>query len=492
MKIKLTPFAKQTPKSELLVLFHFEEMELTTVLKELGFADTPEIQQAVATGDLKGKKGETSLFYLSESSPTKRVLIVGVGKLGKFDLEGLQSAVATAVWKAEKLGVSELTSHLLPLDIWSETKSVEQTALAALLASYRFDRYLPKLAEKPRVETFNLIVKKLDEKRNAAVERAAIVAKYQNFSRELINEPVNVMTPLEFASRVSTEAKEIGLQCEIHDEEWIHKKGMKLLWGVAKGSEEPPRLVVLRHNGGGKDDPWLGIVGKGVMFDTGGLSLKNTAGMLGMKGDMGGGAATVGALLAAAALGIKKNIIGIVPSVINAIDGRAQNVSDIVQSFDGPSVEIVNTDAEGRLVLADGLSYARELGAETLIDICTLTGASVVALGMKVAALFTDDDDLRDIVLNGKETTAEVFWQLPLFDHYADALKSTYAETKNSGGRWGGASTAAKFLEKFTDGKPWAHLDIAGKELLDKPWLCYRKGATAFGVRTLLEIIQNR
>ncbi|MCD4732988.1 leucyl aminopeptidase [bacterium] len=490
MKIELKPFSKQLSESELLVIFRFEGGEFYPTLDAAGLAKAPALKQAIAAKDIKGKPGAMSLLYLGEDSPTKRLLVIGVGKREKFRVEGLISAVSAAVWKAEKLGVSELTCYPLPLK--DEGEAVKQTALAALLANYRFDRYLPKLAKKPRPSTLRILVGKATSALKTVVEQAAIVAKYQNFSRELINEPVNVMTPLEFASRVSKEAEEIGLQCEVHDEEWIHKKGMKLLWGVAKGSEEPPRLVVLRHNGGGKNAPWLGIVGKGVMFDTGGLSLKNTAGMLSMKADMGGGAATVGALLAAAALSVKKNIIGIVPAVINAIDGRAQNVSDIVQSFDGPSVEIVNTDAEGRLVLADGLSYARELGAETLIDICTLTGASVVALGMKVAALFTDDDNLRDIVLTGKETTAEVFWQLPLFDHYAEALKSTYAETKNSGGRWGGASTAAKFLEKFTDGKPWAHLDIAGKELLDKPWLCYRKGATAFGVRTLLHLIENR
>ncbi len=487
MKIELKPFSKQSPETKLLVVYRFEEREFHPTLDAIGLADAPTLKQAIAADDLKGKKGATSLLYLGEDSPTKRVLVVGVGKREKFVLEGLMTAVATAVWKAEQLGVTELTCYPLPLN--NEEESVGQTVLAALLANYRFDHYQPKLAEKPRLSALNIIVKEIGDALNSAVEKAVIVAKYQNFSRELINEPVNVMTPLEFASRVSREAEKIGLQCDVHDEEWIHKKGMKLLWGVAKGSEEPPRLVVLRHEGGGKDAPWLGIVGKGVMFDTGGLSLKNTAGMLGMKGDMGGGAATVGAMLAAAALGVKKNIIGIVPAAINSIDGRAQNVSDIVQSFDGPSVEIVNTDAEGRLVVADGLSYARELGAETLIDICTLTGASVVALGTKVAALFTDNDDLRDIVLNGVKTTAEQFWQLPLFDHYAETLKSTYAETKNSGGRWGGASSAAKFLEKFTDGKPWAHLDIAGKELLDKPWICYRKGATAFGVRTLLEVI---
>jgi len=228
-----------------------------------------------------------------------------------------------------------------------------------------------------------------------------------------------------------------------------------------------------------------------VMFDSGGISIKPSNGMEGMKGDMGGGAAAAGALLAAAKLGVKRNILGIIPAVVNSPGGRAQNPGDIIQSFDGPSVEIISTDAEGRLIMADALSYARELGASHLIDIATLTGACVVALGSKVAALFSTDERMQELFMGNVAQTGEKLWPMPLFEEYGELLKSTAAQIKNSGGRPAGSITAAKFLERFTDKKPWCHIDIAAKESTKKPYSCYRRGATGFGVRTLLQFVER-
>jgi leucyl aminopeptidase len=227
------------------------------------------------------------------------------------------------------------------------------------------------------------------------------------------------------------------------------------------------------------------------MFDSGGISLKRPTGMEGMKGDMAGGAAVAATMFALARLGVKKNVLGVIPAVVNSPGGKAQNPGDIVKSFDGPAVEIISTDAEGRLILADGLSYARELGASYLIDIATLTGASVVALGKRVAGIFPVDEKMKQLLMDNVNETGERLWPMPMFDIYKEQLKSTAGEIKNVGNSGAGAITAAKFLEYFTDKKPWVHIDIASKEIIDRRYGCYRKGATGFGVRTLLRFVET-
>jgi leucyl aminopeptidase len=266
---------------------------------------------------------------------------------------------------------------------------------------------------------------------------------------------------------------------------------MNLLWGVAKGSSHMPRLVQIRYQGGKKTDPWIGLIGKGVMFDSGGISLKGSSGMEAMKGDMGGGAAVSGAVLAAIKLGVQANILALIPAVFNSPGANAQNPGDIVTGLDGPAVEIISTDAEGRLIMADALSYARELGADYLVDIATLTGASVVALGNKVAALFSTDKKMEKTFTDNVSVTGERLWPMPMFADYNKQLESISGALKNTGGRPAGAITAAKFLEHFTDKRPWVHLDIASKEFTKESYSCYRKGATGFGVRTLLRFIEN-
>lgn len=454
------------------------------------------ITQAIESGEIKGKLGETLLIHSFGKIPAERVLVVGLGEADKFGAEQARRASAAAVWAAEKLSVKEMASivHGAGIGGMEPVVAAEATALGSLLAAYRFDKYKSaKEQSKPLVQ--NLTILEFDKAKleafKSGIVRAEAIAWAQNLARDLINEPSNVMTPVEFAARVEAGAKEAGLEVEVYDEQWIQKKNMMLMWGVAKGSEHPPRLIVLRHQGGAKDDPWLGIIGKGVMFDSGGISIKPSNGMEGMKGDMGGGAAAAGALLAAAKLGVKRNILGIIPAVVNSPGGRAQNPGDIIQSFDGPSVEIISTDAEGRLIMADALSYARELGVSHLIDIATLTGACVVALGSKVAALFSTDERMQELFMDNVAQTGERLWPMPMFEEYNELLKSTAAQIKNTGGRPAGSITAAKFLQHFTDKKPWVHLDIASKESTKESYGCYRKGATGFGVRTLLRFVER-
>ncbi|MBD3371709.1 MAG: aminopeptidase, partial [Candidatus Coatesbacteria bacterium] len=433
-----------------------------------------------------GRAGQLRTLYQGEAP--RRLLLVGLGKADDFDVTAAHLAVAKAVWEAEELGVRTLALAPPPLGDDAEF-AARHLALAAELAAFRFDAY--KSAEersRPRLEELIVLGEAALEE---PLRQSALVARHQNYARELVTEPVNVMTPVEFAARVSTAAAEVGLGVEVHDEAWIRERGMELIGSVARGAAEVPRLVVLRHRGAGDDAPWTGLVGKSVMFDTGGYNLKGK-GMELMKGDMGGGAAVVGAMLAVAELKLPVNVLAVLPAVVNSIGADAYKPSDVIRSFAGPSVEIGNTDAEGRLTLADGLSYARELGTERLVDVCTLTGASMVALGLRVGALMTNDAALRAAVLDGAARTGELFWELPLFPHYDENLKSDVAEVKSTGGRPGGAINAAKFLERFVGETPWAHLDIASKEFTDKPYGAYRKGATGFAMRTLVNLLMAK
>lgn len=454
------------------------------------------ISASIKAGEIEGKLGQTLILHTFDKIPAKRVLVVGLGRRDKFGPDQARCAAAKAVWEAEKHSVKDMATiiHGAGIGGMEAAAAAEHTVLGSLLAAYRFDVYKSeKEKKKPRVRT--LTVLELDEAKLAAFKTGAssaeAIAFAQNFARDLVNEPSNVLTPIEFAARVSEVAVDAGTEVEVFDEAWIQKKGMNLLWGVAKGSVHQPRLVVIRHRGGTDKDPWIALIGKGVMFDSGGISIKGSNGMESMKGDMGGGAAVVGAMVAAAKLGLKRNVMALIPAVVNSPDGAAQNPGDIVQSFDGPSVEIISTDAEGRLVMADALSYARELGASYLVDIATLTGACVVALGTKVAALFSTDEKMQKLFIRNVEITGEKLWPMPMFEEYADQLKSTAAQIKNTGGRPAGSITAAKFLEHFTDKKPWCHIDIASKESTKEPYGCYRKGATGFGVRTLLRFIEQ-
>lgn len=468
------------------------------------------ISKSIAAGEIEGKLGETLVIHTMGKIGAERVLVVGLDEREKFGSEEARRAAAAAVWTTEKLSIKEAATIVHGAGIGASSsapssqpssqpssvpssEAAENTALGSLLAAYRFDKYKSKEDQKkPRLE--KLVILEREKEKIATFEsgvtRAEAVAWAQNFARDLVNEPANVMTPVEFAERVSEKAKEVGLDVEIFDEQWIQKKQMNLLWAVAKGSDDPPRLVVLRHQGGKKNDPWTAVIGKGVMFDSGGISIKAAQGMEAMKADMAGGAAVAGALLAAARLGVKRNVIGLVAAVKNLPDGRAQTPGDVVKSFDGPSVEVISTDAEGRMVMADALSYARELGASYLVDIATLTGACVTSLGTKVAALFASDEKMQKLFMDNVSHTGEKLWPMPMFDEYNELLKSTVAELKNVGYP-AGAVTAAKFLEHFTGKKPWVHIDMAAKELVDKNYACYRKGATGFGVRTLISFVES-
>jgi leucyl aminopeptidase len=332
----------------------------------------------------------------------------------------------------------------------------------------------------------------------AAFAEGVIIGESQNFTRSLVNEPGNVLTPTVFGQRAAAMAKEVGLGCEVHSTEKLHELKMGAFWSVSQGSAEPPALIVLRYEPEGvTDGPVLGLVGKGITFDTGGISIKPSENMEKMKYDMAGGAAMIGAMRAIALLKPKVRVIGIVCASENMPDGKAQKPGDVQTAMPispdkpGKTIEIINTDAEGRLVLADGLTYARQLGATHLIDAATLTGAIGVALGMINAGAFSNDDATFEKFDTALEISGERFWRMPLGEEYADLIKSDIADIKNTGGRWGGAITAAEFLRVFAEDTPWIHLDIAGLAWVEDARPYIAKGPSGVGVRSILEWVRK-
>jgi leucyl aminopeptidase len=325
-----------------------------------------------------------------------------------------------------------------------------------------------------------------------ALDEGRIIGESQNFTRDLVNEPGNHMTPTILAERARKMAEEVGLKCEVFGADKIKELKMGAFWSVAQGSDEPPALIILRYEpAGAPEKPVLGLVGKGVTFDTGGISIKPADGMEKMKYDMAGGAAMIGAMRGIALIKPKVKVTAIICATENMPSGKAQKPGDIQTAMSGKTIEIINTDAEGRLVLADGLCYARQLGCTHLIDAATLTGAVVVALGYANAGIFASDDGFYDRFKSAVDKSGEKMWRLPLGDEYLDAMRSQIADLQNTGGRWGGASTAAAFLKEFAEDTPWIHLDIAGTAWMEdqKPWIA--KGPSGIALRSLVEFVKS-
>ena len=324
-----------------------------------------------------------------------------------------------------------------------------------------------------------------------AAKRGEQIGSSINLTRRLVNEPPTIMNPTEFANRTADMADAEGLQCEVWDETRLEKEGCRAILAVGRASSSPPRLVILKHNGGG-DEPPIALVGKGVTFDSGGLSIKPSEGMVDMKCDMAGAATVVGTMQAIAKLGVKRNVIGLCGLAENMISGDAYKLGDVIETRCGKTIEILNTDAEGRVVLADTLDVAAGHAPSAIVDLATLTGACMVALGKEVAGLMTNDDSLCQTLIDAAAAEDEPVWQLPMFSLYDEKVKSKVADIRNIGeGRWGGAITAAKFLENFVRGTPWIHIDIAGPAFTDSPKPFCDAGATGVMVRSLVKWIAS-
>ena len=325
-----------------------------------------------------------------------------------------------------------------------------------------------------------------------AIDRGTVIGQSLNHAKRLVNEPPAMIYPESFANRASELAEEVGLAVEVWDEKKLLAEGCRAILAVGAGSSKPPRLVILRHNGGGTEPP-IALVGKGVTFDSGGLSLKPSEGMLAMKCDMAGAATVVGVMHAIAKLGVKKNVIGLCGLAENMVSGDSYKLGDVIETRSGKTIEIHNTDAEGRVVLADTLDVAIQMQPAAMVDLATLTGACMVALGTEVAGLMSNDQSTCDAVEEAAKVEGEPVWQLPMFDLYDDKVKSKVADIKNVGeGRWGGAITAAKFLENFVGDVPWVHIDIAGPSFADSPTPARDAGATGVMIRSLLRWVESQ
>jgi leucyl aminopeptidase len=453
----------------------------------------------LASGEYKAGPNETLLLHAPAGLKAKRLLVVGLGKQAKTTAHGVRNAAGTAVRFAKPRGIRKLVFALPVSAELAGTASARAAVEGAFVGDFDPDTYRSDRKDLS-VESFTVTAPAgVDEAQaRAAFAEGVIIGESQNFTRSLVNEPGNVLTPTVFGQRAVAMAKEVGLSCEVHSTEKLHELKMGAFWSVSQGSAEPPALIVLRYEPEGvTDGPVLGLVGKGITFDTGGISIKPSENMEKMKYDMAGGAAMIGAMRAIALLKPKVRVIGIVCASENMPDGKAQKPGDVQTAMPispdkpGKTIEIINTDAEGRLVLADGLTYARQLGATHLIDAATLTGAIGVALGMINAGAFSNDDATFEKFDTALEISGERFWRMPLGEEYADLIKSDIADIKNTGGRWGGAITAAEFLRVFAEDTPWIHLDIAGLAWVEDARPYIAKGPSGVGVRSILEWVRK-
>ncbi|PYR80410.1 MAG: leucyl aminopeptidase [Acidobacteria bacterium] len=487
--LTLQPLARL--ETDLLVVPAFDGEDVAAALPDLDAAAGGEIRAAQGV-EFRGRLYE---LFVTPAATTgwrvRRIALAGAGPAADFDLERMRRLATAAALAARQRGMRRIAFLVRGLPIGPH--AVQAIAEGLMLAAFNGDVYKTADRLDAAVPQALQVVVPADGRAapdlERAVERGGILGEACNLARALCNEPSNILTPAAFAERGAAIAREAGVAADILDEHEIARLRMGLLLGVARGSAEPPRVIVLRYDPpGASETPVLGLVGKGITFDTGGISIKPAEGMERMKDDMAGGAAVICAMRAIARLGGPIKVIGVVPSTENMPGGRAIKPGDVLTGASGKTVEVINTDAEGRLILGDGLWYARQLGATHLVDVATLTGACMVALGKVASGLFGQPDAWRDVIRETALKAGDRCWPMPLYEEYADQLRSEIADMVNSGGRPAGACTAAMFLKEFAGGLPWAHLDVAGTAWAEEAKPYQPKGATGIAVRTLAEL----
>ncbi len=455
------------------------------------------IQEVCADGEFKGGLGEVLTIHTMGRMTVKRVLVVGLGSQDKITTQALHRASAIATRHAQNTGAHSITLalqwHGAQNDVFSNEVQAEVEGALLGLYTFRMYKHAEQTSNGKNVSHINVLTEESADTTSIerAIEQGQALAEATNFARNLINEPPNVLTPTELANRATSMAKQFGLEYEVFDKAKITELEMGGLLGVAQGSAEPPQFIVLRYRGGQAADKGMALVGKGITFDTGGISIKPAAGMDEMKGDMGGAAAVLGAMQAIAALKPAINVTALVPTCENMPSGTAYRPGDILRISNGKTIEIVNTDAEGRLILADALSYAVKEGLSPIVDLATLTGAIVVALGNVNTGVFSNDEQLTNSIIAAGRVAGEKFWPMPMDEEYGESIKSDIADVKQTGSRAGSSITAAKILEQFVGDAKWAHLDIAGTSYLETKKSYQEKGATGVGVRTLAELARQ-
>jgi len=503
MEVQVVAGGIQSTEDELIVVNLFEGVEQPTgATGAVDQALSGAIGEVIAGGDFRGKRGEIVVLYTRGALPARRVAVVGLGPQDQFTLNVVREAAAAAARKARDLGVRSYSSivHGGGAGGFELEAAAQAVVEGSVLGLYRFQELKNKPPDRPDPEVLSLV--QFDETKVPAVMAGAevgqIVAEAVCLARDLVNRPANYATPSDLADLALEIAGEFDtMRCQILDEEDALELNMGSFLGVAQGSEEPAAFIVMEHNPGRSDLDSIVLVGKGLTFDSGGISLKPSEKMDRMRCDMGGAAAVLATMLVVGQLNLPLHVVGLVPATENLPSGTAYKPGDVVRAMNGKTIEIISTDAEGRLILADALAYANRFEPKAVVDLATLTGACVVALGEGIAAgLFCTDEELLAELQVASQASGERVWHMPLFDDYLDSIESLTADLANTGGRLGGVGTSAIFLKQFAEGYPWAHLDIAGMVFEEHagtpkrpPYL--QKGGTGFGVRLLVQFLRD-
>ena len=468
-------------------------------LKDLDAAAGGLVRSVLESEELKGKEGETSYLHLApggEGPKARRLLLVGVGERADYGPAQVSQFAGAAVRHLRARNVKTVGLVARPEGA-DASRAAQAAAEGAIIGLFEPDKYRTLDKEERAVERVVVVHEGADaEALRGGAERGRVIGESVNFARDLANEPGAYLTPTVFAERAQEIANEFGLEIDVLDRARMEAEGMGALLSVARGSDEPPKMMVLKYMPEGKTsiedgEEYLAFVGKGITFDTGGISIKPSENMELMKYDMTGGATVLGVMRAVAQLKPSIPLLGVVPATENMPSGKATKPGDVVRAMTGKTIEVINTDAEGRLILADAVSYAKKLGATRVVDMATLTGAVSIALGdVNTGIMGTDQELINEIIESGREV-GEKFWQLPLDKEYSKQIKSDIADIKNVGGRKAGTITAAAFIKEFAEGLSWAHLDIAGTAWGDEAKPFRAKGPTGVAVRTLLNFVDR-
>ncbi len=500
MKLSVQQSALRRVKADVLAIVVPEDKDaMRAVFAPLKKLLGRSIDAAAALEQFKGKSSEVLSLFTDKKLAAPRLYVVGLGKTGELSLERYRRAAAAATKRAGGSYAGHLAFFLPdPGASWNKNFTPAGIAMAlaegAALSAYKFDKYISEKKDQPG-KVREVTLAHPDEPVVKAVKKilpeTRIVCEATCFARDLANAPPNEIYPDSLAEAARLSAEKYGYRIAAWDKKKIEQVGLGGLLAVNSGSQRPPRFIVLEHNAGREDLDTIVLVGKGVTFDAGGISIKPASGMSEMKMDMSGAAAVIGTIEAASRLAVPLHLVGLIPATENLLGGAAMKPGDIVTHYGGKTSEVDNTDAEGRLILADALAYASMFKPTAVIDLATLTGACVVALGNHATGMLGNDDSLMAKLKTAGEKTFERVWQLPLFEEYEGQIKSDVADVKNVGGRWAGAITAALFLKKFVGDYRWVHLDIAGTAILEEALPYAPKGGSGVGVRLLVEFLKN-
>jgi leucyl aminopeptidase len=492
-KVKIKVGLGTLPKApcELGALYLFEGAPLSPIAKPIDKALDGAISALIRRGEFKPGLNRSYLLHTYGKVPVKRLLLVGLGREKDLNPDKLRQATATAAREARGLGLRGLTLALWPIVLGDVSRTSQSIVEGGLLGLYRFQRFKhPEAEEKKELESITLLVEKAKQlgEARAGARRGEIISEAACFTRDLVNLPACEATPAMLAQTARDMARRLGLKVRVWRGDDLQKLGMGGIITVGRGSSNPPQFVALEYGKKGRGDT-IALVGKGVTFDSGGISIKPSKEMDRMKGDMAGAAAVLGAIRALARLKVPHHVVGLLPLAENMPSGTASRPGDIITCLGGKTVEIITTDAEGRLIVADALAYALRYKPKAIIDLATLTGACVVALGHSATGMLGNNEELKKRVKEAGVASWERVWELPLWDEYDELMKSDIADMKNAGPGVAGAIVGACFLKKFVEGNPWVHLDIAGTAWSEKSGPYWREGGTGLGVRLLVELL---